>query len=253
MKRASVLCFACTAIMLWAGTALAAPTSQQVCSKARITAWKVYTSCIDKVVAKAATAASSVDAQSAAFAKCRNRYFKRWTAFQTKASLAGSTCVGSRYTDNGDHTVTDNLSGLTWEKKDNAGGIHDKDNTYTWSAGPPNKENGTVFATFLSTVNAGGGFGGANGWRLPTLSELQTTMLDFPCSGVYAGLGCTCPSTPCVDPALDAANTTSNPYWSATTYDSSPSAAWIVYFFNGYVYATSKPFGSNVRAVRGGL
>jgi len=30
-------------------------------------------------------------------------------------------------------TVTDNMTGLMWEKKDNSSGIHDMDNIYTWS------------------------------------------------------------------------------------------------------------------------
>ena len=33
------------------------------------------------------------------------------------------------YTDNGDGTMTDNNTGLMWEKKDDAGGIHDMDNS----------------------------------------------------------------------------------------------------------------------------
>jgi hypothetical protein len=37
--------------------------------------------------------------------------------------------------DNGDGTITDDQTGLMWEKKDdnNTGGIHDKDNEYTWA------------------------------------------------------------------------------------------------------------------------
>jgi len=38
-----------------------------------------------------------------------------------------------RFVDNGDGTVTDNMTGLMWEKKDNSSGIHDMDNIYTWS------------------------------------------------------------------------------------------------------------------------
>ncbi len=36
------------------------------------------------------------------------------------------------YTDNGDGTITDNNTGLMWEKKSDDGSIHDKDTTYTW-------------------------------------------------------------------------------------------------------------------------
>lgn len=36
-------------------------------------------------------------------------------------------------TDNGDGTVTDGCTKLTWEKKDQAGGLHDKGTLYTWA------------------------------------------------------------------------------------------------------------------------
>ena len=36
------------------------------------------------------------------------------------------------YTDNGDGTITDPNTGLMWEKKDDSGGIHGRDNIYTW-------------------------------------------------------------------------------------------------------------------------
>ena len=243
MSRPTLRVAAC-ATLLWAGTATA-----DLCNLARITAWKAYRSCIYTVVAADAKGVSFDE--TAVFARCRHAYFKKWTVFQSKASLANSTCIGSRYTDNGDQTVTDNLTGLTWEKKDNAGGIHDKDNTYSWSTGSPwYKENGTTFTTFLSTVNAG--FGSANGWRLPTLAELQTIVLDFPCTGAFGGSRCTCPSTPCIDPALDAGNT-SDIYWSAASPLGRPDLAWGVGFNNGIPTSPDKALNYHVRAVRGGL
>jgi hypothetical protein len=39
------------------------------------------------------------------------------------------TCL----TDNGDGTISDACSGLIWEKKDQAGGLHDVNATYTWA------------------------------------------------------------------------------------------------------------------------
>jgi len=35
--------------------------------------------------------------------------------------------------DNGDGTITNVSTGLVWEKKDDSGGIHDKDNRYVWA------------------------------------------------------------------------------------------------------------------------
>ncbi|HVM96227.1 MAG TPA: DUF1566 domain-containing protein, partial [Candidatus Acidoferrales bacterium] len=202
---------------------------------------------------------------SAVFLKCRHAYFKKWTAFQSKASLAGSTCNGSRYGDNGDQTVTDNLTGLTWEKKNNLdltpnlSDPHDADNTYTWCTGPTlynctnpaNPPDGGAFTDFLLALNSGG-FAGANGWRLPTITELQTIVLDFACKGAFHGSRCTCPSLTCVDPALDSANTSVGAYWSATSYVPDPSVAWLV--SGDSVGEFNKPASNYaVRAVRGGL
>lgn len=54
------------------------------------------------------------------------------------------------FTDNGDGTITDNRTGLMWEKLSDDGSIHDKDTTYTWhNAG-----------TKITALNGGGGFAG---------------------------------------------------------------------------------------------
>jgi hypothetical protein len=241
--------------------ALATPTKQQNCDKARVTAWAKYVSCVDAVVAKEYGGAS-VDL-FAGFAKCRHGYFKNWTTFQSKASLTGSTCklgLDNRFTEDvADGVVTDNLTGLVWELKDDRDGVtdftnpHDADNSYAWSTGS-NKEDGTAFTSFLGTVNGGAGFAGANGWRLPTMVELQTIMLDFACTGAGGTAKCRCPSSPCVDPALDATNTGADHYWSATSYVPYASNAWDVSFGGGDVFHTSSETNAfYVRAVRGGL
>jgi hypothetical protein len=239
----------------WIGTAQALPTAQQKCDAARVTAWKLYQACVDSKVAMDAKGIT-FDYYKA-FATCRHAYFKKWAGYQLpKAGLATSTCIGSRFTDNG-ATVTDNLSGLVWEKKTNDSTVHDKDNFYSWSTGvPPYNGDGTAYATFLTGAGTGlnvAGFAGAKDWRLPTLAELQTIVLDFACTGAGGGPNCSCPSSPCVDPALDAANTQSYYYWSATSYVPSPNDAWNVYFDNGGVNPDLKTLGGSVRAVRGGL
>lgn len=258
--RKVVLKVAVCATLLCARTALAAQSPQQTCDKARVTAWKTYVYCVEAKVAK--NAGGVVSDEFAAFAKCRHTYFEKWAELQPRASLRGSTCIGLRYTDNSDGSVTDNLSGLVWEKKvsldntPNPADPHDADNVYTWST-QDNEEDGTVFTTFLPALNGGGGFAGANGWRLPTLAELHTITLDFACMGEGWGSTCQCGSTPCVDPALDAANTTSSSYWSSTSYlPFFPGvAAWTPQFStvdHALTYAP-KTTVSFVRAVRGGL
>jgi hypothetical protein len=205
MRKAIVTLMAC-ATLLGAATALAGPTPQQNCDYARTIARKKYVSCIRTAVAKDAKGVRFDE--ELAFAKCRHMYFKDWTDFQPNALLAGSTCIGARFTDNGDGTVTDNLTRLVWEQKI-AGdtGLHSPGNVYSWSAGAPAVENGTAFSDFLASVNGGSGLAGATGWRLPTLAEMQTILPDFT-------LGSSC-SNPCVDPALSPAQPFS--YWSATS------------------------------------
>lgn len=253
MMKPTLTATACTTL-LWAGAALATPTPQQQCDSARITAWKTYQSCVEGVVAKDAKGANfcgpSFCGTFPVFAKCRHAYFKGWTVFQSRASLAGSTCIGPRFTDNGDQTVTDNLTGLVWEKKDGLGDIHDVQNHYSWSTGAPYVENGTAFTDFLATLNSDG-FAGANGWRVATLAELQTTILDFPCTGTTFGPKCSCSSSPCVDPAIGL--TVSTLYWSAASRLSNPIYAWVVDFGTGWLYTDNKMNSDLVRAVRGGL
>ncbi len=84
----------------------------------RVRAWKTYLECIHTVVAKdagcALTGCSGPD-ESVKFGYCRHTYFRKWGAFQTDSSLAGTACRTAdqaRSVDDGDGTVTDNLSGL---------------------------------------------------------------------------------------------------------------------------------------------
>jgi hypothetical protein len=268
MVRKAFAVVGCGTVLLWAGLALAAPTAQQKCDAARVTAWHQYVSCVEKVHEQ--TDATSFAAHFAPFAKCRHNYFGTWPKLEQRASLLGTSCNPTnnithppdpRFTQNLDAsnnntTVTDNLTGLTWEKKNTVVGSPDNaNNTYTWSTGT-NKEDGSAFTTFLRQVNqpfpvpnVPGSLGGANGWRLPTLAELQTILLDFPCEGGAFGPSCRCPSSPCIDPALGLAG---GLCWSATSLAGNPSNAWTVDTGAGVGGRLKTNIGW-VRAVRGGL
>ena len=143
-------------------------------------------------------------------------------------------------------TVFDHQTGLEWEKKTDDGGIHDKDNTYTWSTGTNNPD-GTAFTVFLAALSAGmwlgtedrpACFAGHCDWRLPTITELNT-IVD--CSR----------GAPCVAPIFEP--TQSGYYWSSSSFAYGPNGAWFLYFFSGSNFSGSKTLNLYVRAVRGVL
>ena len=78
-----------------------------------------------------------------------------------------------RFIDNGDGTITDRETCLVWEKKDNAGGIHDLNNVYQWSS-TGSAMDGSVFTVFLAGLN-GAAFAGHRDWRVPTAATRSAT------------------------------------------------------------------------------
>ena len=142
-----------------------------------------------------------------------------------------------------DETIIDNNTKLEWAKQDDSGGIHDKDNDYTWDQ---------AFA-FIADLNAST-FAGHDDWRLPNVKELTSIVnyyehLDQPTvseafntGGGYTG--CTLPSCSCTEPGG---------YWSSTSYAGGQYMAWDVFFNDGGLGLGFKDFEVHVRAVRGGL
>jgi hypothetical protein len=131
----------------------------------------------------------------------------------------GVAPTGARFMDNGNGTVTDNLTGLMWTKNANFWGAID------WTTAVDNCE----------TV----GLSGITDWRLPNLRELQS-LIDY---------GRSSPALPTGHPFL---NVVESHYWSSTTYEFSVNRAWLVNLFDGFVGNTSKYDTFFVWPVRGG-
>jgi hypothetical protein len=166
---------------------------------------------------------------------------------------------GVRFADNGDGTVTDTQTGLMWELKDSGetdGGIHNKDNEYTWtSTDGGSAPDGTAFTVFLATLNdcrvpngpppytITGGFAGYCDWRLPTVNELLG-ILSPPCSHPSI-----CSEMPGEFPDYSPSSVL---YISSTTQLNSADVAFGVYFTAGSTDNVVKDGDFVVRAVRGG-
>ena len=164
------------------------------------------------------------------------------------------------YTDNGDGTITDNNTGLIWEKKDDSGGLHGMKNTYTWAITPEpytNIMNGTMVTEFLAALNTPPCFAGHCDWRIPNVRELQSIVnyngsLPAIKDAFFHYSGC--PGCTDVTQASCSCTLPTASYWSSTTAEySDRTLAWYVDFGRGRGDADDKRGALPVRAVRGGL
>ncbi|HTF43632.1 MAG TPA: DUF1566 domain-containing protein [Terriglobales bacterium] len=157
-----------------------------------------------------------------------------------------------RFVDNGDGTVTDNTTGLMWEKKSAAGtgDVHDVSNLYAWNRNDTTFDpNGELYSRFLQQLNGLDSAGGISGgtacfagrcdWRIPEISELRSIL-----SAPYP----TCASAPCIDPIFIPAQP--DKHWSSSSEAGANSSAWYVDFSNGSVFSQRKIFQFYARAVR---
>ncbi len=121
------------------------------------------------------------------------------------------------YTDNGNGTITDNNTGLIWQRQDDG-------TLRTW-------DQAIAYCTGLN-------LGSLSGWRLPNRLEL-TGIVNY--------------GPPSPGPAIHTAftGTKSSYYWSATPWAINPVLAWEVYFDDGEVLPADKGLARYVRCVLG--
>jgi hypothetical protein len=133
------------------------------------------------------------------------------------------SCTKARYVTTAD-TVTDSTKNLVWQRQ--VPSSYDGCSAGMYCTWPE----ATRYCSMLTLA-------GVRGWRLPTLSELQT---------IVTGTG---------DPMVDATlfpSTPSDFYWSSETYDSDPMVpqAWCVNFVSGMSEVKAQGRNYHVRCVR---
>lgn len=158
---------------------------------------------------------------------------------QDGESQGGATLA---YVNNGDGTITDLNTGLTWEQKANDASVHDKDRTYTF------EEAVTLHIAALNTEM----LGGFTDWRVPSVRELQS-LVNFETHAAATSVAFmnACTALPCGPETCSC--TVPGFHWSSTTSHSMTTFGWGVDFDNGFTSRSLKTNKYYVRAVRGGL
>ncbi len=131
------------------------------------------------------------------------------------ALSARAAAPAGHFTDVGDGTVRDNLTGLVWQQ-----------------GFSPSTQSQAASATYCSTLTVPSG----GGWRLPTVAELQT-LVDETVSA----------------PAIDTAYFPSTPveeFWSSSSVAGSPSYGWGVHFSVGPAFLNDVTLNYRARCVR---
>jgi uncharacterized protein DUF1566 len=139
-------------------------------------------------------------------------------------AISSGCPMDGRFQDNGDGTVTDNCTGLMWQKDFadvNHSGQFDEGDRPQWCTA----------AAYCSALR----LGGHDDWRLPNLRELQS-IVDY---GRHQ---------PAWDPVFTGV---SNTFWTSTAYDYNSDTLWLIDFYDGSLYGNNGRLAqSSIRAVR---
>ncbi|MCX5845209.1 MAG: DUF1566 domain-containing protein [Deltaproteobacteria bacterium] len=135
---------------------------------------------------------------------------------------AGVTWPNPRFTDNGDQTVTDNLTGLIWAKDGNAIKTRDPgfDSDFTTGDGMVTWQHALDYIKKLNQEN----YLGHHDWRLPNVIELESL--------VHAGQS---NSADWLN-TKGFSNVQSSYYWSSSSKAAHPTSAWLVNIVDGFVF-----------------
>jgi hypothetical protein len=139
-----------------------------------------------------------------------------WTDIRWARCVRRLRAQDSNFKNNGNGTVTDLATGLTWQRQDD-------NDTKDWNEA----------VEYCQTLDLAGG-----GWRLPTIKELQS-IVEYRVHGL-----------PNID-AVAFPDTEPSLYWSATIYaPPTPNSAWSVSFSDSEVVEATSVYPLHVRCVR---
>lgn len=143
----------------------------------------------------------------------------------------GEAWQTTRFTDNGDQTMTDTLTNLVWSKDGNAPGPA--------ACGPSLAKTWQGALDYVACLNSNS-YLGKSDWRLPNRKELMSLVNRGQASSA-AWLN-----------SQGFSGVQGSIYWSSSTYAVSTDYAWYVGMSNGHVDFFGKVYGSYVWPVRGG-
>ena len=139
-----------------------------------------------------------------------------------------STTPNSRFTDNGNGTITDNGTGLMWQKcqlgLSGSSCINGSATAQTWQQALDQADSNTL--------------AGYNDWRLPNHKELLSIVEQR-----------------CYNPSINTTyfpNTSFSNFWSASPRANDVSYAWLVDFHDGNAFSNHRYGNRDVRLVRFG-
>lgn len=163
---------------------------------------------------------------------------RRLPALALAAALLAPAAWAAPFVDNNDGTVTDQATGLMWDRcawgqtgADCSGG----------SAAP--SDWAQALAAAQSANAQPDGYKGCNDWRLPNKNELESLVKIDGMKAPYIDDDAFLGTPDSGDPSV---------FWSSTTYAPDPAAAWNVYFDGGGTGAIGKANTYSVRLVRSG-
>lgn len=284
MMRSTAFSVALLAVCMALPATVAGLSDAEKCETTYLKATGKRLQCILKAREKGIKKATAPD-----FTKCEAKFTKTVSKVEDKlgASCPPRPWMGAtaRFVDNGDGSVTDGATGLTWELKLGDGLARDVDNTHPWAGScsggggfcqptadavalcPTDKDGipdvGCTLCPGVETCNVTDGQGGSDtiftyvdslndanfaghsDWRAPSEGALATILAE-PATCTFG--------PPCISLEFNQGPTSftaSAGYWATDTLKGVPVVASNVNFFSGQVVTAIKSANQRIRAVRG--